>query len=64
VIENVHPESSLFDYESEFLIRAIRAGFTVGEVPIATVYQGEASFIHPLRDTARFIRLMGLFWKD
>jgi glycosyltransferase involved in cell wall biosynthesis len=64
VIENVHPESSRFDYESEFLIRAIRAGYTVGEVPIKTVYQGEESFIHPLRDTARFIRLMGLFWKD
>lgn len=64
VIEAVDARSSGFDFESEFLLAAIKSGFTVGTVPIATVYQGQASAIRPWRDTARFVKLMGLFWHD
>lgn len=64
VLETITAESSGFDFESEFLLAAIKAGFTIGTVPIATVYQGEPSAIRPWRDTARFVKLMGLFWRD
>lgn len=54
-----------YDMESEQLIRASRMGMTIGEVPIETVYTGSASFIRPLRDTLRFIRMAcrNLFWR-
>jgi len=64
VLESVHAESQGFDFESEFLLKAIKAGFRIGAVPIETVYRGEPSAIKPWRDTVRFLKLMGLFWHD
>jgi len=60
VLETIHPESRRFEFESEYLILAARAGFSIGAVPISTVYKGEPSAIRPWRDTMRFLRLMGL----
>jgi len=54
----VRPESRRFDYESEFLIGAARAGFRIGSAPIPTLYNAPGSHIHPFRDTVRFIRLV------
>lgn len=50
--------TSRFDYETEMLIIASRAGFRIAPVSISTVYADEKSSIHPLRDTLRFLRLM------
>ena len=47
-----------FDYETEMLIIASRAGCRVASVPISTVYSDEVSSIHPVRDTLRFFKLM------
>jgi glycosyltransferase involved in cell wall biosynthesis len=47
-----------FEYETEMLIEVSRKGFRVGAVPISTVYGDEASSIHPVRDTLRFLKLM------
>ena len=47
-----------FDYETEMLIVASRAGYDVASVPISTVYSDEVSSIHPVRDTLRFFKLM------
>ena len=47
-----------FDYETEMLIVASRAGFRVVPVPVSTIYAGEKSKIHPVRDTLNFIRLV------
>ncbi|MGH7681777.1 MAG: glycosyltransferase family 2 protein [Candidatus Eiseniibacteriota bacterium] len=58
VLERVRPESRRFDYESEFLIGAAKAGFTIGAAPISTLYNAPGSHIHPFRDTVRFIRLV------
>ena len=54
-----------YDMESEQLIRAGRMGMRIGEVPITTVYSGEASYIKPWRDTVRFVRmaLRNITWK-
>jgi glycosyltransferase involved in cell wall biosynthesis len=58
VLRAVRPESRRFDYESEFLIGAARAGFRIGSAPIPTLYNAPGSHIHPVRDTVRFIRLV------
>lgn len=47
-----------FDYETEMLIVASRAGCRIASVPISTVYSDEVSSIHPVRDTLRFFQLM------
>jgi glycosyltransferase involved in cell wall biosynthesis len=47
-----------FDYETEMLIVASRAGCEIASVPISTVYSDEVSSIHPVRDTLRFFKLM------
>jgi glycosyltransferase involved in cell wall biosynthesis len=51
------PRSARYDAESEFLIRAGRRGLAIVEVPIATIYGGERSKIHPVAEPARFLRL-------
>lgn len=47
-----------FDYETEMLILASRAGERIESVPISTVYSDEVSSIRPVRDTIRFFKLM------
>jgi glycosyltransferase involved in cell wall biosynthesis len=61
VLKEVQLKSSKYEMESEILIKAARKGFPIGEVPIGTIYQGGKSFINPLVDTGRFIKLM---WKS
>ena len=52
-----------FDYETEMLIVASRAGCTIASVPISTVYSDEVSSINPVRDTFRFFKLMRRYAK-
>ncbi len=53
-----------YDTESEILVRLARRGCRIGSVPITSVYGGESSSIRPLRDTARFLRLVALLLRD
>jgi glycosyltransferase involved in cell wall biosynthesis len=64
VLKKMRLESRKYDLESEILIKARRKGFKIDEVPIRTIYAGGRSFINPLADTARFIKLMwrSLWW--
>jgi glycosyltransferase involved in cell wall biosynthesis len=64
VLRELQLKSSKYDLESEILIKAARKGFGIGEVPISTIYPDGKSFINPLVDTGRFIRLMwnSLWW--
>ena len=55
--------TSRFDYETEMLIIASRAGFRIASVPISTIYSDEVSSIHPARDTIRFFKLMRRYEK-
>jgi glycosyltransferase involved in cell wall biosynthesis len=52
------PTTFRFDLESEMLIQAGRLGMEIESVPISTVYEGQASHIHPIKDTIRFIQLV------
>jgi hypothetical protein len=58
VLAAVRLESSRYDLESEILIKAGRLGYPVASVAISTVYRDEASSIHPVLDTIRFLRLL------
>jgi len=53
--------SSRYDAESEFLFKSGQAGFRVWEVRVPTIYSGSESYINPLADTGRFVKLM---WKS
>lgn len=57
VLRAVPLELKRYDAESEILVRAARAGFAIGSVPIRTIYGSEVSAIHPLVDSLRFVRL-------
>lgn len=56
VLRAIRPEGRRFDYESEFLVAAARAGFRIGAAPVPTLYNAPGSHINPFRDTIRFIR--------
>ena len=58
VLEGVLLETSNYETESEFLIKAGRAGFRIESAPIKTIYQGQKSRINPIADTLRFIKLL------
>jgi glycosyltransferase involved in cell wall biosynthesis len=64
VLRSFKLSTKKYEFESEILIKAGRKGFKIAPVPISTIYQGSKSFINPLVDTGRFIKLMwkSLFW--
>jgi glycosyltransferase involved in cell wall biosynthesis len=64
VLKNLKLKSKKYDLESEILIKARRKGFKITEITIKTIYGEGKSFINPLIDTGRFIRLMwrSLWW--
>jgi glycosyltransferase involved in cell wall biosynthesis len=62
VLQSVDLRFDRFEAESEILIKASRAGFKIGSVPIRTIYGQEQSTIHPVRDTVRFISLVVKLW--
>ena len=53
-------KTTRFQTESEEIIQAGRMGFPIGEVPIKTIYRdsGRKSYIHPVIDTLRFIKMV------
>ena len=56
-------DSVKYDFESEILFKAGALGCAVAEVPVTTVYEGSHSYIHPAKDTWRFIRqIWGRIW--
>ena len=63
IIPNLLGGTERFDYETEMLILASRAGCRIAAVPISTVYSDEVSSIHPVRDTLRFFKLMRRYKK-
>jgi glycosyltransferase involved in cell wall biosynthesis len=55
VLEAVSARGERFEYETDFLIRAGRAGFRIEPVPIATLY-GVPSHFRALRDSTLVVR--------
>jgi len=65
VVEEVRTTSPGYLAESEILIRAATRGFTIREAPIATIYRGEKSYIHPVKQPLLFLGLIirSFFWR-
>jgi len=59
VLREVPVTTEGFDLESEILVRAARRGFRIREAVVSTIYGTEKSKIRPIRDTIRFLGLMG-----
>jgi glycosyltransferase involved in cell wall biosynthesis len=55
VLESVPARGDRYEYETDFLIRAGRAGFRIESVPIATVYDAPSHF-RAIRDSTRVVR--------
>lgn len=64
IVEKVSLSTSRFQTESELIIKTARLGYKIGFLPIKTIYQKNGvSYIHPLKDTIRFILLaISSFW--
>jgi glycosyltransferase involved in cell wall biosynthesis len=67
-LAGILPPSGRFEWESQALILAARAGWGIESVPVRTVYAGEGSHMDLARDTLRFLRMAlrlsvgGLAW--
>lgn len=48
--------SERFEMESEIIIRASAKGYTVRNIPVSTLYNGEVSHISHVRDTVNWIK--------
>ena len=64
VVERIPLTSDGYLFETEILVRAARAGFRLGAVPIKTVYEDETSHFRAGREVPRFLRLFArLGWE-
>ena len=54
VLRSIAPVGDRYEYETDFLIQAARAGFAIAWVPVPTVYGGQSHF-RGVRDTARVV---------
>lgn len=59
VLNEIHAEGDRYEFETDFVIRAARAGFSITNVPISTIY-GPASYFREFHDAMRVIRVI---WK-
>jgi len=55
VLRRVHPAGDRYEFETDFLIRAARAGFRIECVPVPTIY-GAPSHFREIRDAMRVIQ--------
>jgi len=64
LIRSVTLRGKRYDLESEILLKAGLARFSIGEIAIPTVYDGSVSSINPVVDGLRFLKLLRerLFW--
>jgi glycosyltransferase involved in cell wall biosynthesis len=58
ILKGMNIESIGYDFESEQLFQAGALNTTIDEIPISTVYADSLSYINPLLDTLRFIKLI------
>ena len=57
VIERVQAEGDRYEFETDFLIKARRAGFRIGIVAVPTIYGGRSHF-RTVHDAARVVRTL------
>ncbi|HJL74211.1 MAG TPA: glycosyltransferase family 2 protein [Candidatus Marinimicrobia bacterium] len=64
VFKDIRCYENGFQFESEFLIKAVLSGWKVQHIPIPTIYGNESSSMRHVRDTIKFIImwLKSFFW--
>lgn len=58
VIKEIHAVGDRYEFETDFIVRAARAGFTITNVPISTIY-GPRSYFREFSDA---MRVIGVLW--
>lgn len=58
VLEEVNAGGDRYEFETDFIIRAAHAGFTITNVPISTIY-GPRSYFREFHDA---MRVIGVLW--
>ena len=58
VIDSVSLQSAGFEAETEFLIKAAKLGFSIGSVPVQTVYANEKSSMSHWATTVGFVKVL------
>ncbi len=58
VLEEVKATGDRYEFETDFIIRAAHAGFTITNVPISTIY-GPPSYFREFHDA---MRVIGVLW--
>ena len=58
VLRRVRARGDRYEYETELLIGAARAGFRIASIEIPTVYAGGRSHFRSVRDTSRLVLAM------
>jgi glycosyltransferase involved in cell wall biosynthesis len=58
VLQEIHAKGDRYEFETDFIIRAAHAGFTITNVPISTIY-GPPSYFREFRDA---MRVIGVLW--
>jgi hypothetical protein len=57
VIERIRLDSTGYEAETEFLIKAARRGFKINFVPVQTIYGKEKSYMTHWATTVNFIKV-------
>lgn len=55
VLENITIKSTKYEIDSELILEAAEAGYSIDSLPIKSIYNREKSNINPFWDTVRFI---------
>lgn len=61
ILRHIEFVSTGYEIETEVLMKACRAKYSIYSVPVRTIYSNEKSKIRPVRDTFRFFKL---FFKE
>ena len=65
LLEKLDLMSTGFDLEVEVIVQAVCQGVRIGWVDVRTIYGvGEVSYFHPVRDSARFGRMLWYAWRQ
>lgn len=62
VLRRLSLTAKRFDIESEMLIKTAALGYSIYSIPVKTIYKEEHSYIRPIRDTFRFIKLVMVYY--
>lgn len=65
LLRKINLNTQRFQMETEIIVKAVRANFSIDEIPIKTIYfENFKSYINPFIDTIRFIRLsLRMLWR-